>query len=118
MFIGFRYDSSLEAYETFSYFNYLSKFLSYLFLKTKLKRGVGILVIYITMMRSIKSALATAISLKGGITVDIAVVDTTNIQFTITYSSSGWVGFGFGTWMWTNDLLFFYLFFEFSIFIL
>ena len=51
-----------------------------------------------------KSALATALSLKGGITFDIAVVNTTHIQFIITYSSSGWVGFGFGTWMWTNDL--------------
>ena len=52
----------------------------------------------------LKTANTAAASLRGGITFDVALVGSTKIQFTITASSSGWVGFGYGTCMWSNDM--------------
>ena len=58
----------------------------------------------VTVISFISRVLATPMTLSGGVTFDYAVIGTTQIQFTVTYSSFGWVGFGFGSWMWTNDM--------------
>ena len=61
------------------------------------------MILIVLVIVAIQGAFAL-ISLNGGITFNVAIIGSTQIQFTITASSSGWIGFGYGTCMWTNDL--------------
>ena len=64
---------------------------------------MGTMLLFIIILLLSKFAQAV-ISLSNGMTFDATLIGDTKIQFTITASSTGFVGFAFGTWMWTSDV--------------
>ena len=59
---------------------------------------------HVVIIAFLSNLTQAAISLSNGMTFDATLIGTTKIQFTITAGSSGWISFGYGTWMWTNDM--------------
>ena len=55
-------------------------------------------------LQNVKISYTAPISISNGMTFDAALVGSTQIKFTITAGTSGWVGFGYGTCMCTNDM--------------
>ena len=67
------------------------------------KSIIALLVISLTYLVQISNSYPT-VALCGGITLKANLIESTHIQFVISSNSSGWVGFGYGTWMWYNDI--------------
>ena len=65
---------------------------------------MGTMLLYIAITMFLSKFAQAVVSLSNGMTFDTTLIGTTKIQFTITTSSTGWVGFSFGTCMWTNDV--------------
>ena len=67
------------------------------------KSIIAHLVVSLTYLFQICNCSPT-VALSGGITLKANLIGSTQIQFVISSNSSGWVGFGYGTWMWYNDI--------------